>query len=95
MRRLQSSEPRRAWIVVALYALVFLASSFLHHDLDCHLRTPAHCSACTASPQAPRIETGVGLVPAALPDAGRIESVGPASLTPPACTPHRGRAPPA
>jgi hypothetical protein len=80
---------------MALYALVFVASPFLHHDLECHLKTPAHCSACTASPQAPRIETVVGLAPAALPDAGRIEPIGPSSLTPPACIPNRGRAPPA
>lgn len=89
------SSPRRAWIVVALYALVFLASSFLHHDLECHLKAQAHCNACTANPQAPRIETGMALASAVLPDAGSIESIGPASPTPPACTPNRGRAPPA
>ena len=93
MERLRSSH--RAWMVLALYLLVFLASPLFHHDLDCHLKTPAHCNACTANPQAPRIETGVGLAPAALADAGGIEPGGPAAVAQPACPPSQGRAPPA
>jgi hypothetical protein len=87
--------PRRNWLVLALYALVLLASPLLHHDLDCHLKTPAHCSACTANPLAPRIETGVRLVAAALPDAGAVEPIGTAAPSRPFQSPHPGRAPPA
>jgi hypothetical protein len=34
---------------MALYALFLLTSPFEHHDLQCELRTPLHCTACAAS----------------------------------------------
>jgi hypothetical protein len=90
-----ASLPRRSRLVLALYALVLLASPLLHHDLDCHLKTPAHCNACTANPLAPRIETGVRLVAAGLPEAGTVEIAGAATSSRPVESPHPGRAPPA
>ena len=42
---------RRSLTIVAtlFYVLVLAASAFEHHDLVCHLKTPQHCTACTAS----------------------------------------------
>ena len=40
---------RLAFLGVALYALFLVTSQFEHHDLQCELRTPLHCSACAAS----------------------------------------------
>jgi hypothetical protein len=87
--------PRRPWIVVALYALVFLGSPIFHHDIECHLKTPGHCDACAANPQVSRIETGVGLALATLPEAGRTVAARTAAPAPPLGSPHSGRAPPA
>ena len=42
-------KDRRAFFSIAFYALFLLTSQFEHHDLQCHLRTPQHCSACTSS----------------------------------------------
>ena len=36
-------------IGVALYALFLVTAPFEHHDLNCELKTPQHCTACTAS----------------------------------------------
>jgi hypothetical protein len=87
----------RTWIVVALslYTLVLLGSPILHHDLECHLKRPGHCDACTANPQAPRIETGLGLVAAPLLAAGRVECGHVSSPSAAGFSPTRGRAPPA
>ncbi|HEY7292070.1 MAG TPA: hypothetical protein VH583_19700 [Vicinamibacterales bacterium] len=32
-----------------LYAIFLFASPFEHHDLSCELKTPQHCTACSAS----------------------------------------------
>ena len=87
----------RPWIVLALglYTLILLGSPILHHDLECHLKTPGHCDACTANPQAPRIETGVGLLAADRRETGRVEGGHGAPPNAPAVNPARGRAPPA
>jgi hypothetical protein len=34
---------------MALYALFLVTAEFEHHDLQCELRTPLHCTACAAS----------------------------------------------
>jgi hypothetical protein len=44
----------RAWrslrfIAVAFYALFLVTAPFEHHDLNCELKTPQHCTACTSS----------------------------------------------
>jgi len=43
---------RRAGLAF-LYAVVLAASPALHHDLDCHLKSPTHCTACLANAPAP------------------------------------------
>jgi hypothetical protein len=40
---------RFAFVGMALYALFLVTSPFEHHDLQCELRTPLHCTACAAS----------------------------------------------
>jgi hypothetical protein len=87
----------RPWILLALglYTLVLLGSPILHHDLECHLKTPGHCDACTANPHAPRIETGVGLLATHLRAAGHVDGGRGASPNAAAVNPTRGRAPPA
>jgi hypothetical protein len=32
-----------------LYALFLIASPFEHHDLQCELKTPQHCTSCTST----------------------------------------------
>jgi hypothetical protein len=48
-------EGRRRLLVLAgllLYAALSASGPALHHDFDCHLKTPGHCGACTANPPA-------------------------------------------
>jgi hypothetical protein len=40
---------RVAFVGFALYAAFLFAAPFEHHDLSCELKTPQHCTACTAS----------------------------------------------
>ena len=41
---------RRLGLVgLALYVVFLVASPFEHHDLQCELKTPQHCTACTAT----------------------------------------------
>jgi len=47
--------------VLGLFALVTLVAPLLHHDFECHLKSRMHCDACTASPTASRVESGVML----------------------------------
>ena len=51
MCRLGRTGGRRSLTIVAtlFYVLVLAVSSFEHHDLVCHLKSPQHCTACTAS----------------------------------------------
>jgi len=95
--------PARSWaggqagllLGVGIYALVLIASPLLHHDLDCHLKSPSHCGACTANPLASRVERGLGPGGLRLPVAGRVEALQPSP--PQAASPVRlpGRSPPA
>jgi hypothetical protein len=34
---------------VTVYAIFLIASPFEHHDLQCHLRTPLHCTSCAGT----------------------------------------------
>jgi hypothetical protein len=47
--------------VLGLFALVTLVAPLLHHDFECHLKSRIHCDACTASPAASKIESGITL----------------------------------
>ena len=56
--------------VCLLYATVMLASPGLHHDFECHMKSPGHCQACAANPLAPRAEPSSTLTLTRLLDAG-------------------------
>ena len=86
----------RGWILAgaAIYTLLLLVNPVLHDDLAGHLKSPAHCKACTASPSASRIE-GMGPMLPVLADAGGVEPPG-STVVATAFTPTRpGRSPPA
>jgi hypothetical protein len=34
---------------MAIYAFFLVASPFEHHDLQCELKTPQHCTSCTST----------------------------------------------
>jgi len=40
---------RWAAVAAALYVVFLLTTAFTHHDLDCELKNPQHCTACTSS----------------------------------------------
>jgi hypothetical protein len=65
---------RLAFVGVAIYALFLVASPFEHHDLSCELKTPQHCTSCSATQLGS--DTQVVLAPGAaqLADAGRAIS---------------------
>ena len=91
-RRLPSGSALLACL--GLYALVVLGSPGLHHDFDCHVKSPRHCQACAANPLAPRASASSACTGLTLLDLGRNEP--PPDLAPPrGITPHvSGRAPP-
>lgn len=62
---------RLAVLGVAIYAVFAVASPFAHHDLSCELKTPLHCTSCSATQLGS--DTQVVLSPGAaqLADAGR------------------------
>ena len=77
------------------YGLVLAVTPLLHHDLECHWRTPGHCVACVATPVALGAET---VAPQALPflvDLGGVAVA--AEPAPTAALPasRLGRSPPA
>jgi hypothetical protein len=59
-----------ALIGAALYAVVLLVAPFEHHDLVCHIKTPQHCTSCSASLVGADPHTPAVLQPQ-LSDAGR------------------------
>jgi hypothetical protein len=87
----------RGWLLalLAVYAALLAANPLLHHDVACHLKSPTHCTSCTASPWASRIEAGVPLVSQRLPDAGRVLAKGPESVRAAVRLAPAGRSPPA
>jgi hypothetical protein len=84
-----------AALALSLYALLAAISPALHHDLACHVKSPAHCDACVANPHASRTEPAAGL------DAPAMRAMGepPISAEPrehwAPVAPASGRAPPA
>src|SRR3954468_998356 len=43
-------------LALGLYGLLIAVSPALHHDLACHVKSPAHCDACVANSPASRAE---------------------------------------
>lgn len=79
---------------LGLYAGVVLASPGLHHDFECHLKTPGHCQACAANPLAPSGEPASALGTVALVDYGRPFGPPPPNAEPAPVAQPSGRAPP-
>src|SRR5689334_18049566 len=46
-------------LAVALYAVFVVVSPFAHHDLQCELRTPLHCTACAATALGSDLQTDI------------------------------------
>ena len=58
------------------FYLFFLAvSPLLHHDLECHVKTPSHCGACMTSPLGLSAAVGAPLGATYLHDAGSVKAV--------------------
>ena len=81
-------------IAVAIFAALLLAAP-VAHDVTDHVQSAAHCTMCTARPQAVRAEPSVGAPapPAAVP--GEIEAAPSAIVDAPAPYRTPGRSPPA
>ena len=79
---------------LAVYVLLLAANPILHDDLACHLKSPTHCSACTASPSASRVEVVGATLPVPV-EAGRVETSDHAAQTRAPLLVLAGRAPPA
>ena len=60
---------------VAMYALFLIASPFEHHDLQCELKTPQHCTSCTSSQLSSNPQTVLNPGDGHLPDAGRAFAI--------------------
>jgi hypothetical protein len=80
--------------MLAVYALLLAVNPVLHDDLACHLKSPTHCSACTASPSASRVEAMGASLPAPV-SLGSVEPLPRASETDTPLVVRAGRAPPA
>ena len=95
-----SGRPRRLvgwafWLGVGFYLLALGVAPLLHHDLECHVKSPTHCNACMASPPGLCSAAGAPLDATSLHDAGRVEA---ARATTPAhafAVDTPGRSPPA
>jgi hypothetical protein len=83
-----------AVVCLSLYAGVMLASPGLHHDFDCHLKSPRHCQACTANPLCPRAEPGSETYVTTLLEAGAPVGAPQVSIEVASVPRVSGRAPP-
>jgi hypothetical protein len=80
---------------VSFYLLFLAVSPLLHHDLECHLKTPSHCGACMASPLGLSAVTGAPLDDTHLYDAGSVKAVRATAPAPTFKVAAPGRSPPA
>lgn len=62
-------------IGLALYTLFLCAAPFEHHDLNCELKTPQHCTSCTASVLSSNPDMPAAPGPSMLADAGRADAL--------------------
>jgi len=76
-RQARGLRPLSRSIGAAVYALVVIASSFQHHDLVCHLKSPQHCAACVATPLGSDPRTASVSATCRLADAGSADVVQP------------------
>jgi hypothetical protein len=80
---------------LSCYVLALDVAPLLHHDLECHVKSPTHCNACMASPPGLCSIAGTPLDATRLRDAGDVAAAR-AILPVPAFTVDApGRSPPA
>lgn len=83
------------WLGVGLYLLFLAVSPLLHHDFECHVKTPSHCGACMASPIGLSAAQGAPLGATHLHDAGSVKAVRAPAPEPTFAVVAPGRSPPA
>ena len=83
------------WLGLGCYLLALGLTPSLHHDIDCHVKSPTHCTACMASPPGLCAAAGVPLDATPLHDAGRVEAARASAPVPSLAVATPGRAPPA
>jgi hypothetical protein len=91
-------SPRAGWAVwvgLGCYLLALSVAPLLHHDLECHVKSPTHCSACMASPPGLCSAAGASLDATRFHDAGRVEAAGAAAPASSFAVDTPGRSPPA
>lgn len=72
-RRFEDPRGRLLSIVAgAIYAVLLITAPVSHHDIDCHRKTPLHCSSCTSSPLGANPHPPANLGAALLADAGPV-----------------------
>jgi hypothetical protein len=80
---------------LGFYLLFLAVSPLLHHDLECHLKTPSHCGACMASPPGLGAAAGAPLDATHLQDAGSVKVERALAPEPTFAVDAPGRSPPA
>jgi hypothetical protein len=85
---------RFALLGVVLHTLLVAAAPFEHHDLICHLKTPQHCTSCTATPVGSSAEAHSTPGAAVLRDAGWAGALDPTSDSALLAATSSGRSPP-
>jgi len=75
-RRLSPLAGWAVWVGLGCYLLALGVAPLLHHDLECHLKSPTHCGACMASPPGLCSAAGAPLDGTRFHDAGSVEAAG-------------------
>ncbi len=81
-------------MALSVHVAILVVSPALHHDLECQVKSPAHCQACIANPVAPRAEPGFTLVVDLAP-AGEVVTTPEMRPSRPTFSTAAGRSPPA
>ena len=84
-----------AAVALSLYAVLVAVSPVLHHDLACHVKSPAHCDACVANSPASRVEATIVAIVPDLPLVGEVAAPTAGFEHGTVLTAASGRAPPA
>jgi len=42
-------------LLLLAFSMVVAAGPLLHHDVDCHIKSPTHCTGCTINLSAPDV----------------------------------------
>lgn len=97
MRLKPGRAGRRALVVglvLAGFTLVLAVAPAFHHDFECHLKSPAHCPACLASPPALGNEAVDSLDAAVVPAAESVPGSDTRVPVPPTVASLKDRSPP-